>query len=153
MGFWPVVKKVIKESDIILVILDARMPELFRNKELERICRYFKKKYFYVFNKIDLVSNENLSSLRKFYKDYFFVSGVNNVGMKKLKESILIYSKRAKARVSRIAGTTKGIQWINAGSLRILDSPGVVYHKDTETKIGIMGAKNPEKLKEPERVD
>ena len=180
MGFWPVVKKVIKESDIILVILDARMPELFRNKELERICRYFKKKYFYVFNKIDLVSNENLSSLRKFYKDYSFVSGVNNVGMKKLKESILIYTKRekindpligvvgypnvgksaiinalakrAKARVSRIAGTTRGIQWINAGSLRILDSPGVVYHKDTETKIGIMGAKNPEKLKEPERV-
>ena len=78
MGFWPVVKKVIKESDIILVILDARMPELFRNKELERICRYFKKKYFYVFNKIDLVSNENLSSLRKFYKDYFFFSLINN---------------------------------------------------------------------------
>lgn len=28
MGYWPVVKKVVKDSDIILFILDARMPEM-----------------------------------------------------------------------------------------------------------------------------
>jgi ribosome biogenesis GTPase A len=44
------------------------------------------------------------------------------------------------------------LQWVKAGSLRILDSPGVIPFEDSEMKLGILGAKNPEKLKKPQKV-
>ena len=32
MGYWPILEKVIAESDFVLVVLDARMPEISENK-------------------------------------------------------------------------------------------------------------------------
>jgi len=180
MGFWPVVKRVIKDSDIILVVLDARMPELSRNKALEGMMRRHRKKKIYVINKRDLVSEEHIRGLKKDYPGAIFVSGSKNIGMSKLRETVLIAAKRlglkdpmigvvgypnvgksaiinalakgARAKVSRLAGTTKGIQWIKAGSLRILDSPGVVPFGDSEVKLGLLGAKNPEKIKNVHKI-
>ncbi len=180
MGYWPVVKRVVKDSDIVLEIIDARFPELSANKTLERMTSFYRKKLVKVFNKIDIVSDEYLEELRAKYKNEFFVSGAKNIGMRGLMVGLLIMAKRMKienpkigvvgypnvgksaiinalaksdkARVSERAGTTKGIQWIKAGSLLILDSPGVVPFEDYESKLGIMGAKNPEKLKNVERT-
>lgn len=180
MGYWPVVKRVIKDSDIVLEIVDARMTHLSRNEEVERLIRRHNKKLIVVVNKIDLVSRDFLNKLRRENKDAFFVSGNKNIGLSNLKRGIMItakrmkieepkvsvvgypnvgksavinaLSKRGKARVSERAGTTKGIQWIKAGSIRILDSPGVVPIEDNEIKLGVLGAKNPEKLRDPERV-
>ena len=180
MGFWPVTKRVVKDSDIILLILDARVPELSRNKELERIVEYHHKKMIYVFNKTDIVSFKYLDYIKRKYTDAFFVSGTLNIGINDLKRNLLILAKkmkiknlkigvvgypnvgksaiinalakRAKARVSKRAGTTRGIQWIRAGSLFILDSPGVVPFSDSEADLGVLGAKNPEKLRNVEAV-
>lgn len=180
MGFWPVVKKVVDESDVVLEVLDARMPRISRNKEVERLCKLFKKPLIRVYTKIDLVSKEYLAYLRNKNKGCVFVSGIKNIGMKKLKEKIMIESskkkikepmvgivgypnigksaiinalaKRARAKVSNKAGTTRGIQWVNAGSLRVLDSPGVIPWTDDELMLGILGAKNPERLRDPEAV-
>ena|SRR3989344_404371 len=180
MGFWPIVRKVVNESDVVLEIMDARMPKISRNEEVEKLVKFHKKILIKVYTKIDLVSKDYLDFLRGKEKDSIFVSGVKNIGMKKLKEKILIFSKRlgisepivgivgypnvgksaiinalakrARAKVSNRAGTTRGIQWVNAGSLRILDSPGVVPWSDDEVILGIMGAKNPERLKDPEAV-
>jgi len=180
MGFWPVVKKVIRESDVILEVMDARMPGLSRNEEAERLIKFYKKPLILVFTKSDLISKSYLDYLRKKYKRGVFVSGTKNLGMRVLKERILIeakrlgilepgvgiigypntgksaiinaLAKRAKTRVSNRAGTTRGIQWVRAGSLKILDSPGVIPWEDEESVLGILGAKNPEKLKNPESV-
>jgi ribosome biogenesis GTPase A len=180
MSFWPLVKRVVKDSDVILLILDARMPETSRNKKIERMARMHGKELFYVFNKIDLVPQKYLNELRERYRGAFFFSGVKNIGISKLKSGVMISAKRrgigeplvgivgypnvgksavinalckrAKTKVSRVAGTTRGIQWVNSGSLRILDSPGVVPIDDKETKLGVMGAKNPERLKNIERI-
>lgn len=180
MGFWPIVRKVVNESDVVLEIMDARMPKISRNEEVEKLVKFHKKILIKVYTKIDLVSKDYLDFLRGKEKDSIFVSGAKNIGMKKLKEKILIFSKRlgisepivgivgypnvgksaiinalakrARAKVSNRAGTTRGIQWVNAGSLRILDSPGVVPWSDDEVILGIMGAKNPERLKDPEAV-
>jgi len=180
MGYWPVVKKVLKDSDVVLEILDARMPELSRNKELERKVKMYKKHLVLVFTKIDLVSGRVLDDLRKEYKNAFFVSGTKNIGISKLRTGLLILRKRmkiedlkvgvvgypnmgksaiinalvrrARAKVSRYAGTTKGIQWIKRGNLMILDSPGVVPFYDNEVKLGLLGSKNPEKIRNPQRV-
>jgi ribosome biogenesis GTPase A len=180
MGFWPVVKKVVNESDVVLEIMDARMPKISRNDEVEDLIKLHKKILIKVYTKIDLVSKDYLNFLKAKEKDSVFVSGARNIGMRKLKEKILISSKRAgiaepmigivgypnvgksaiinalakraRAKVSNKAGTTRGIQWVNAGSLRILDSPGVVPWSDDEIMLGILGAKNPERLRDPESV-
>ncbi len=180
MGFWPVTKRVVKDADIILLILDVRMPELSRNKELERIVNFHDKKLIYVFNKIDIVSSRYLQFIKSKYPEAFFVSGTKNIGINNLKEQLLILAKRmkiknpkigivgypnvgksaiinalakrARAKVGTRAGTTKGIQWIRAGSLFILDSPGVVPYEDRELMLGILGAKNIERIQNVERV-
>ena len=54
-GFSKQVEEVIKESDILLEILDARFMEKTRNPEIEKIARNLGKKIIYVLNKSDLV--------------------------------------------------------------------------------------------------
>lgn len=180
MGFWPVTKKVVKESDILLLIADVRMPESSRNRELERVVKFHGKRIIYVFNKIDIVSLKYLNFVKERYPDAFFVSGVKNIGINELKRSILILAKRmkikdprvgvvgypntgksavinaiakrARTKVSAKAGTTKGIQWVKVGDLLVIDSPGVVPFRDNELMLGVMGAKNIEKVRNVERI-
>ena len=180
MGFWPVTKKVLKDADIVLLILDVRMPELSRNSELERKGDLYDKKLVYVFNKIDLVSLKYLNFIKDKYPDAFYVSGTNNIGINELRRDLLIMAKRmkvkepkigvvgypnvgksaiinalakrARAKVAAYAGTTRGIQWIRAGSLLVLDSPGVVPYQDSGLMLGVLGAKNIEKIGNVERV-
>jgi len=37
--YWDLIKRIITESDIVLEVLDARMIELSRNDEVERIVK------------------------------------------------------------------------------------------------------------------
>lgn len=177
MSFWPVVKYVIKESDVVLLILDARMPELSDNAELQRMIDHNGKKMVKVFNKIDLIKPEYLHELKVRYPGAYFVAGVKNIGISELRTGLLIMQSRtkipdmkvgivgypnvgksavinalahrARAKVARYAGTTKGIQFIRVKTLMILDSPGVVPFEDDELRLGVLGAKNPEKLRKP----
>lgn len=179
-GFWQIADSVIRGSDMILFVLDARMPELSRNKRLEEIIEHRGKKMFLVFNKIDMLSPERQKVLGELYPDAFFVSGTKNIGLKAVKTKLLIEGKRggnpmpkigvvgypnvgksaiinalahrARAAVSPKAGTTRGVQFVRAGSLKILDTPGVIPLADTETTLALIAAKNPEKLQNPEQV-
>ena len=180
MNYWGIVKKIIMRADMVVVVLDARMPELSRNEDVESIVIKSKKKLFLAFNKIDLVSKEHFAFLKKRYQHAFFVSGSNNIGINRLRTAILIAAKRegiekpivgvvgypnvgksaiinalahrAKALVSATAGTTRGVQIVKAGTLHILDSPGVFPYGTDETRLGILAAKNPEQIKNPELV-
>ncbi|MEM4259412.1 MAG: GTPase [Candidatus Pacearchaeota archaeon] len=180
MTYLGIVKNIIRKSDIVLVVIDARMPELSRNEQLERAITRMGKKFFLVLNKTDLISKEHFTFLKRKYPHGFFVAGPSNIGINRLRTAILIAAKkagienpkigvvgypnvgksaiinalahRAKARISPIAGTTRGVQIIRAGSLQILDSPGVFPYGDDELKLGILAAKNPEEIKNPELV-
>lgn len=180
MGFWPITKKVVRDADIILLIADVRMPELSINDKLKGLIKYYGKSYVLVFNKIDLVSDKYLAFVKSKYRGAFFISGTRNLGISNLKRSLMIIAKRekidepkigvvgypnvgksaiinvltkrARAAVSSRAGTTKGIQWIRAGKLLIYDSPGVVPFGDSELDLGILGSKNADKLRDPEKV-
>lgn len=180
MGFWPVVKHVVQNCDIIVLVVDARMPALSRNEELESMIIRYGKKLLVCFNKIDLISQKELQELRKMYQHAVFVSGNKNMGLRTFKERLFIeakkftqsepkigvvgypnvgkssvinaLAKRSRAKVSNVAGTTRGVQWIRAGGLLISDTPGVIPMRDNSLILGAMGAKNPEKLEFPERA-
>jgi len=53
--FWSIVEGVIEESDLVVEVLDARMPELTRNREAEELVKLAKKPLILVMNKADLV--------------------------------------------------------------------------------------------------
>ena len=79
------------------------------------------------------------------------VLGYPNVGKSSIINSL---AHKKKVKVSKKAGTTHGIHWINAGGgIKLIDSPGVIpLKKEDELRHALIGAKNPERLKEPEVI-
>jgi hypothetical protein len=57
---WDLVKRIITESDLVLEILDARLVELSRNEEVERLIESVGRPMIFVINKSDLVSDESV---------------------------------------------------------------------------------------------
>lgn len=177
VNFWKLVNKVIREADILLLVLDARMPELTRNKELEQKIREKKKNLIFVLNKADLVSKEMNEKIKKDYDPCIFVSAKKKLGgtllLKKILEisrgeecvvGVLGYPNTGKSSVinllkgkkaastSSYSGHTRGIQFVSAkGKIKLIDTPGVLEfnEKDIEKKI-IIGAMNPQHVKEPD---
>jgi ribosome biogenesis GTPase A len=180
MGYWPVVEDMMDSADILIVLMDARMPEMSRNSEIERKILKKGKESVDVFTKMDLITPANLKLLREKYPKSFFVSGTKNIGVSDLRRHLQIMAKRmgieepkigvvgypnlgksalinalarrARAAVADMPNTTRGVQWVRAGGLRILDSPGVIPYEDKSTKLTILGSKHPEKISDPMHV-
>jgi hypothetical protein len=178
MTYWSIVENVVRKADVVLVVLDARMPEQTRNKELERKISRMRKKLILVFNKIDLVSKDALNKLKKEYPGSFFISASKNIDVARLRTRLFILAgefgreelkvgvvgypnvgksavinvlaRRAGAKVAQTAGTTRGVQWITTSRFKILDTPGVIPYGDDEMKLGIIGSRDPEQLRSPE---
>jgi len=179
MSYWSEVMRAIKTADIIMFILDARMPEISRNRDLEKKLISSGKKVLMVYNKVDLISSHSLKSLMKEHKNSFFVSVTDKIAISKLRIALFSLAKKhnvkleigvvgypntgksaiinvllraSKTKVSSKAGTTTGVQWASSSKLKLIDSPGVIPFEDNEVKLGVLGAKNPERLKDPESV-
>jgi ribosome biogenesis GTPase A len=95
-GKYPdVMKEVVRISDIVLEILDARFIEETRNLEVEKDILEKGKKLVYVLNKSDLVDVKELEkALPKWMKPYVFVSATERIGLKDIKARIKMESKR-----------------------------------------------------------
>ena len=95
-GKYPdVMKEVVRISDIVLEILDARFIEETRNLEVEKDILEKGKKLVYVLNKSDLVDVKELEkALPKWMKPYVFVSATERLGLKDIKSRIKMESKR-----------------------------------------------------------
>ncbi len=181
MGFWPIVLNVLRNSDVVLLLVDARMPEITRNSEIiEKVEGMKGKRLVIVFNKSDLIGRKEIEKLKKEYPNAFFVSATKKIGANKLKSTldnmadnwnrpslriglvgypnigkstlINLLAPAAKAKVSSVAGTTKKTQWVRNGNLRIMDSPGVIPFGDRKVQIGMTASKDPHRIKNPERV-
>lgn len=180
--FWVIVNEVIRKTDIVLEILDARMPEITRNMVLEDRIRSYEKTLVIVFNKCDLVSKKTVMNMKKEYKDNcIFLSTKEFTGIKSLlkiiknnarkdqkfirvgvigypntgKSSIInILSRKGRARTSPQSGYTRGVQLIRGKSnLMLFDTPGVIkFKEDDEVRLGLVSARDPSKLENPERV-
>jgi ribosome biogenesis GTPase A len=60
--YWNLIEEIVRESDIILYILDARAVRESRNKKIEETLDRLAKPYILVLNKADLVGNADLES-------------------------------------------------------------------------------------------
>jgi len=90
-----VMKEVVRISDIILEILDARFIEETRNLEIEGNILDKGKILVYVFNKSDLVDVKDLESqIPKWMRPYVFVSATKGIGLGDLKARIKMEAKR-----------------------------------------------------------
>lgn len=109
MGFWPIVLNVIRNSDVVLLLVDSRMPEIARNSEIIRAVhgipfREGKSKDFpsssgkvssmkgkrlvIVFNKSDLVGRKDIEKLKKKYPEAFFISATKKIGVNRLRKTL-----------------------------------------------------------------
>ena len=179
-SYWKIVNSVIDKSDILLLVLDARMPELTRNTEIESKVKLRNKKIIYVLNKCDLVPKRLLEEHKKVFKPAVFVSSTQHFGTTILRNKILALAPKndfkdirvgvlgypntgkssvinalkgkSSAKASSVSGYTRGVQMIRLDSkIMILDTPGVIpYGEDEEMKHVLIGTVNPSDLDDPE---
>ncbi|MBI4149788.1 50S ribosome-binding GTPase [Candidatus Woesearchaeota archaeon] len=90
-NYWDIVNKVIRQSDVLLFVLDTRQPDETRNPEIERKIRTLGKRLLYVLNKCDLVSKERLAETTARLTPSVYVSCTKFYGATKLREAILRY--------------------------------------------------------------
>lgn len=210
--YWELIKRIIHESDIVLEILDARLIELSRNEEVEKLIKEQNRPFIFVINKADLANikelKENVTALneiapaiyvsaknrksikillyniKKLFKEHgkrpitikkkgdpkikyreakadivIGVLGYPNVGKSSIINSLC---HKKKVQVSKKAGTTHGIHWIKLDDeIKLIDSPGVIPLKNPnnsqgletdEIRYGLIGAKDNERLKNPDLV-
>ncbi len=179
MGYWGVVNNCLKNADIVLFILDARIPRESANREVLRKVEDMDKELIFVFNKCDLINKNNLKELKDRYEGAFFVSATKKgsvlMVLKFLEEKALDYEQAmrvaligypnvgkssilnilvpaTRAKVSSLSGTTKKTQWIKQGHLRFMDTPGVIPKYDSKIRVGLTASKDAHKLKNPDKV-
>tara|TARA_Y100000310_G_C20596336_1_gene770701 strand:+ start:536 stop:1270 length:735 start_codon:yes stop_codon:yes gene_type:complete len=178
-SFWRHVNKVLKEAEIVIEVLDARMIEETRNKEIESKILHFGKKILYVVTKIDLVNRRGVQRFIRDLHPVVFISSKDKWGTTILKKKILELSKgkkvivgvvgypnvgksslinalsgRGAARTSTESGYTKGMQKIKVDNkIMILDTPGVLPNREKDdVKHGKIGSIDYSKIKDPELV-
>lgn len=175
-NFWKLVDRVIDEADIILMVIDARIIEETRNKEIERKVHGAGKTLITVINKADLVEKEKLEPYKKLLHPCVFVSAQKFYGMTMLRHTILRFSEgrevvvgvvgypntgkssvinalkgKASAGVSSQSGFTKGRQLIRVdGKMIILDTPGVLADTDEKKSARLVVTASTTETKDPE---
>lgn len=170
-NFWKIVHEVIQRSDVLLEILDARLPEMTRNLEVEAKVKNSGKKLILVLNKADLIGQRVAEQeKRQISQEYpvVFVSTKEHHGTKMLREAILaaankqevmvgvlgypntgkssiinVLKGRKAASTSSQSGHTRAIQKIRVTNrIMMLDSPGVIpFEEKDEIKHVLIGAK------------
>lgn len=95
MSYWEIVKKVISKSDVLLLVLDARLIEETRNPEIEAKVKEVKKTLIYVITKCDLVKHGTLDHYKTTLNPCVFISATEHFGINLLREKIIIESARA----------------------------------------------------------
>ncbi|MBI2449083.1 50S ribosome-binding GTPase [Candidatus Pacearchaeota archaeon] len=98
--FPSIVKYVIRISDIVLEVIDARFIEKTRNIELEELIKKMGKKLIYVLNKSDLADTNQVREQIKeqHLSPYVIISCKTALGKKNLRERIKIEVSRLKIK-------------------------------------------------------
>lgn len=170
------IREKIKLMDIIMILLDSRLPMSSMNPEIMKITAH--KPVILLFNKMDLADAKVLSVTEKEYQEMGYytlkidaqsgknvdkihglarevlkekiekeerkglkvrpfrtmILGIPNVGKSTLINQL---SKSSATKTGNTPGVTKAQQWIKLGdSFELLDTPGVLWPKFTDAKVG-----------------
>jgi len=88
--YWNSIKRIITESDLVLEILDARLIELSRNEEVERIIEEIGRPVIFVANKSDLADKKDMKEqIEKLQEEGKYVVFVSNKNKKTIR--LLLY--------------------------------------------------------------
>jgi ribosome biogenesis GTPase A len=92
-GFLRQISALISEVDLIIEVLDARFPDLTRNKQIEARIENNKKDYIIVVNKVDLISKKRAEEIKKELtketkKKVIFISAKNKDGINLIRREI-----------------------------------------------------------------
>lgn len=181
-NFWKIVNKVILDADILLLVLDARLIDETRNKEIEDRIISHGKPLIYVVTKCDLVQKEDIEKYKSKLKPLVFISSKEFFGVNLLREKIIIEGKRIgkeKVRVGVLgypnvgksslinamngrhsastsinSGQTKGVQLVKESArIMFLDTPGVIpYMEKDDVKHAMTCSVDYNKAKNPDVV-
>ncbi|MBU0461705.1 MAG: 50S ribosome-binding GTPase [Nanoarchaeota archaeon] len=176
-NFWKAVNNVIRYSDVLLEVLDARAVDETRNSEIEKKIEKQNKKLIFVINKCDMIEKEESEKIKKSLPNSVFVSATERLGTKKLREMILSSSNlpeirvgvlgypntgkssiinalrgRASAKTSPRSGFTRGKQLVRVSKrLMLIDTPGVFPYKEkNEAKHALTSARSLHDIRNPE---
>ena len=175
-NFWKIVDGVISQSDIVLMVVDARLVEKTRNVEIERKVRASGKTLITVINKADLAVKDDLEKYKKELDPCVFVSARKFYGITILRHLILEKSKgeavvvgvvgypntgksslinalkgKASAGVSSVSGYTKGKQDIKVDNkILVIDTPGVLADADVKSSDDLVITASKTDVKDPE---
>lgn len=100
--FWTIVSRVIKASDVALLLLDARMIQETRNLDIEKQIREQNVPLIYTITKCDLVNTKTLDAWKQVLHPCVFVSSKTYHGMNQLKQRIFGEATRAGIKKPKI---------------------------------------------------
>ncbi len=177
-NFWKIVNAVIDDSDILLLVLDARLVDQTRHEELENKIEKKGKIILYVINKSDLVERKKVEEIKKEFTNCVFMSAKKHQGTNVLRNEIMRLAKGkqvtvgvlgypnvgkssvinaasgggGKAKTGHKPGYTRGVQKVKiSAKMMMLDTPGVIpFMEQDEVKHVLIGSKDPQKAKDPE---
>ncbi len=167
--------KIMRESDVVLELVDARFPRF--SKRIEKSLKRRGVKLIIVFNKSDLIKDDkDLQIMANDYNGIIFsakthrgkrkligrlesyakklqkeikvgVVGVPNVGKSKIINTLV---GRKSARTSAKAGYTKGSQWVRLSpNILLVDSPGVITWSEPEEDLVLRNSLDVDRAKDP----
>ncbi len=173
-----IAKKILKNANIVLEVIDARIPFETRNKVVEDLAKEWQKDLIVVINKTDLVPQGFLNEVKEEIEKEFPVilfSAHKNKGIKELlkkikelskgknlvkigvlgypnvgKSSVINTLKKKKvATTSPKPGMTRGEKLIKLfNNIFLIDTPGIITLEFQED-LALKGSWIPEKLEQP----
>ncbi|MEK6822219.1 MAG: GTPase, partial [Nanoarchaeota archaeon] len=115
--FWSTVKDVIEQSDVLLLLLDARMVEDSRNLQIEESVLRSGRPLIYVVTKCDLVEKKAAEVWKQRLHPCVFVSSTKYHGLALLRERIQIVASRVGVERRKIRVGVLGYPNVGKSSL------------------------------------
>lgn len=147
-NYWRIVNRVIADADLLLLVLDARLVDETRNVEIEDKVRRYNKPLIYVVTKSDLVGKKEAEAAARALNPSVFISATKHLGTTKLRQRILIESKRA--GIERRAVKVGVLGYPNVGKSSLINA--LKGRKSASTSILSGHTKGVQKIKADRRI-